>query len=388
MWPTIFQASRQEPLSGNRTLIWGIGLGVLLAFPLPLYVLPLVLISRFFSKYALQMVWILVWGHVSLPNWGWGCLFLLWILVFRQKRTWYLLCLCPLLYKGAMSEHIGLCACLVCVISICWVRTAEDDGFKVQYGVSLAVLLSTLYVWRAGAIEQVHRIGLLGLWKHSQELTVAEQKKAISLEPTDHAWISRQNLLIEEKIRAGWMPETADLEDGPRIKIARALDEDSRRGEAYRLLWKARQRPKVAWEYMRLLRYDAHSIPSGLKIEPPFDVISEGTLELEDWWTHNQCQSWMIHSRHEILSVELALEVEATPGYFAVLKSSMDGQETSQQYNSGQHILSSEGRGVGPHTFQVCFTNDTYNLEHDINVHLQVMDIDSFNLNSETTVDQ
>lgn len=366
-----FQANPQEPLSGNKHLAYGTLLGVILAFPIPLYIFPVLLGTRFLSRFAPHVMWLVVWVHLSLPLWACVGLLAYFGFIFRSGLRIFHLCLLPLIFKMGGSGSEGMWVWLIALLPILTVSTVNHDRQTLVVGcLYLAIPFSLIFAWAHQDIDEIHRVGLLDMWSRRPSLSTDEVKQVISLKPFQHSWIEERNLSLEDKVKSGWMPESAQLEPNTRIQIARYLDEDSRRGEAYRLLWRARKQPQVAWEYVRFARLDGHEVNQELDTEPPEDVISDGEVILDEWWSTNQCRHWYIHTEEQDVNINLSFEVETDAHHAAMLTGQFDAESLEQEYVQGTHVLTWRGFDRGPHTVKLCFTNDFYSAEADINVHL------------------
>ena len=372
-----FQVNHQALLSGNNRFFAWIILGCVLAFPLPIYVIPIALLSQFALKDIWALTWVMVWINVSTTIWLWCILFALYLFVEKARLSFYSLCFLPLVFKFLQFDIEFI---LPILFSSLVLFTPRSNGLRTSIRCSLMmvayVLVSAMVVWHQGNIDSLHRIGILSLWKTSNPLSVDVQKKIISLDPLDHEWILEQPLSLEDKINSGWRPERAPMIDEQRISIARILDQHSRRGEALRTLKRqAATHPKVAWEYIRILRLDGDSYSEGMKYSPPEQDIIQDFHQVDEWWSQNHCKNWFIHTESPQSIVSLEFGVETGPNQEAKLEVEWDALRKSGFYSAGTNTISHKFKDNGPHTLHVCFTNDSYTQDNDINVHVKYIDI-------------
>ena len=367
-----FLANLQAPLSGNsRYWLW-MTLGCLVAYPLPIYVIPFVLLSPLTSKYTPLLIWAVVWANASVSVWVWLLLFTTYYVIESDKIVVIYFCALPLVFKALSSQSLDVFAYAFSILPMLGYREIKPIMNKGVISVlPIYVVISSWVIWNQKDIDALHNIGLLSFWKNAHGLSHTELARTIHLEPYDHNWIIEQSLPLENKIAAGWRPEEASLDTDVRIDVARLLDKNSRKGEAVRLLKKtAKNDPISAWEYMRLLRLDGQKIPNDMSIEPPADTLNQGQHEIDEWWTHNKCRTWFVHSDSKRTAVTVAFEVESSPIQKAELLVQLDSNITHSHYPMGMHDITQQMDGIGPHSLKVCFTNDSHTTMGDINVRL------------------
>lgn len=383
MLPTIFPVSHQAPLSGNKHLsaLWQLGLcvGLTMSWPLPLPVFFIAIMSLAVPKHRGLLLWLAVWSSASV-SWG-VCAFICFVfLVLRRPQQisqWFVFLLLPFAYKFLQGNDDFLPKIIVCMVPIFFVNMSFvrwSHWYSIL--VSNIVLVGAILCWFKGDVADKHRVGILGLWIKNDSAVEKNIEEIINYRPTDHDWILSQPGQVAEKVALGWHPENAILTPFERIEVGRALDQAGRRGEAYRLLWKGRKDPMVAWTYSRLLRLDEHPIPDDLFVNPPDDVLREGHHILDTWWFQNKCQQWYFHLTGDLGHIKIQLLVDGT-SMAANITTKVDNSQSNSLLPLGRQEVSLPINGTGAHSLEMCFTNDTFSSTQDINVQLLSIGIES-----------
>lgn len=372
---TIFPANHQVPLSGNKyhSLIYTLGIvvGLFWAFPLPLYIIPVFGIALIFPKYALALIWACIWGCSSPPTWVSSLAVLGLFLYSNQNSKYIFAALCMLLFLKIIWTSVWLTP----IVVLLGVYTLRDGSALLKNSISTLAIVVTIYGGLSNwfvhqNLQGLHRIGVLEHWLSQNPIEEEHFAEVVQLLPTNHSFIQGYPLDLRSKVKAGWMPESAQLNLSDIPFITDALDEDGRRGEAIRLLKRHIRDPQLAWEYYRLLRLDEETQIMSEVLKPRKGTYSQGFHLIDHWWYTNGCDRFLLDTVSETsdLNLEFGIETLNSDIEISII---IDKDLYEFALNNGNTELSLALKYSGPHTAIICFLNDETNDGGDRNLSLK-----------------